>query len=395
MPGQVRLKAKAERAARRYHPWLYSGAVDRVEGKPRPGDLVAVTDAQGDFIAWGHYSTSNIRVRLLDWNQEARIDETWWSNRLAEAVKRRAHLARRPGLNAYRVVFAESDGLPGLIADYYHGWIVLQALTPGVDRLKSFLAERLLTALPAEGVFERSDADSRGLEGLESKQGPLLGSTPPDLIEIEEHGFRFLVNPAQGQKTGFYLDQRPNRRLLLDLAADKDVLDCFSYTASFSVYAYAAGAKSVVRIESSADASELGRANLELNGYGRAPGQTLVADAFRVLREFRDRDRSFDLIVLDPPKLAPTRAQVSKAARAYKDINLLALKLLRPDGLLVTCSCSSGVDADLFQKIVFGASLDAGRRVRIIGRLSQGSDHPALLSFPEAAYLKGLIGRVV
>jgi len=393
---QIRLKRKAEKSIRRFHPWVFSGAVDRVEGEPEPGDVVRVADSDGRFLAWGHYHPrSGIRIRLLDWREEAVIDEGWWRRRLRESIDRRRDLFRRDDPDAFRLVFGESDLLPGLVIDRYAGFVVLQALTAGVERVKPLLAAALGELAWVRGVFERSDADSRRLEGLEPTVGPLWGEFPPERIEIREPGFRFWVDVVHGQKTGFFLDQRANRRIAAEYAAGREILDCFSYTGGFSIYAAGSGAGSVTMIESSAPAVDLALENFKLNNLSGRPVQTVVGDVFQVLREYRDQGRTFDLIVLDPPKFAPTRAQAAKAARAYKDINLLALKLLRPEGVLVTFSCSGGVEADLFQKIVFGAGLDAGREVQILERLTQGADHPVRLSFPESFYLKGLICRVL
>jgi 23S rRNA (cytosine1962-C5)-methyltransferase len=340
-------------------------------------------------LAWGQFSNADIRIRLLGWNEEDPPGPDFYKKRLTDALQRRQGLLDRSGLSAFRLVYGESDGLPGLVADWYDGYIVLSAQTPGADRIKQNAADILMELTSAKGVVERSKSDVRKLEGLEPSEGLLLGEQPPEHHEILEGGHRFLVDLAHGQKTGFYVDQRPNRKLMAEMAKGRTVLDVFSYTAAFSVYAAAAGATEITRVESSSDVAELGDQNLKLNGLDT--GESIVADAFTALRDFRDRGRTFDLIVLDPSKLAPTKAQVDRASRAYKDINLLAAKLLNPGGILVTFSCSGGVSADLFQKILFGACLDAGRDMRIIHRLSQGSDHPVLLTFPESWYLKGLV----
>ncbi|MFH1137737.1 MAG: class I SAM-dependent rRNA methyltransferase [Pseudomonadota bacterium] len=393
---EVILKKKADRAAERRHPWIFSGAVDQVVGGPQAGDVVRVMNAAGGFLAWGHFSPeSQIRVRLLDWSPEARIDLAWWASRLKEAVARRSGLAGRADLTAWRVVFSESDLLPGLIVDNYAGFLVLQALTSGVDRLKSELAGLLAGLTGARGVFERSDAEVRKMEGLNPEVGVLWGEAPGESVEIMENGRRFLVDLRQGQKTGFFLDQRDNRAKTAEFAAGKTVLDCFAHSGAFSVYAAGAGAAAVDRVESSREAAALMDANLKLNGFDNLPGETIIGDVFKMLRLFRDQGRTYDLIILDPPKFAPTKAQVPKAARGYKDINLLAFKLLRPGGVLATFSCSQGVEPDLFQKIIFGAALDAGREAQIIARLTQGEDHPTRLSLPESEYLKGLICRVI
>ena len=395
MEKRVWLKTKADRPVRRKHPWIFSGAVGRIEGDPEPGDLVRVSSDDGEFLAWGHWSGSRISVRLLDWSADANINETWWASGLKNAAIRRRDLFEAPDTNAFRLVYSESDLLPGLIVDWYDGWAVLQALTPGVDRIKHALADIIMRLTGARGVWERSDLDTRKLEGLAPESGLLRGDGPPERLDILENGHVFGVDVSKGQKTGFFLDQRLNRLRVSGYARGKNVLDCFAHTRAFSVYAAAAGAAAVHSIESSAQAAGLGRINMERNGFGDMPGETVVGDVFQALRRLRDRDMRFDLVILDPPKFAPTRAQVSKASRAYKDINLLAVKLLRPEGVLATFSCSGGVDAGLFQKIVFGAGLDAGREMQILESLGQGPDHPVRLAFPESAYLKGLICRVL
>ena len=393
---EVRLKNKSDRAVRQKHPWVFSGAVDKVIGNPAPGEVVGVCDVSGRFLAWGHFHPkSQIRLRLLDWSSESVIDQDWWLERLTSAVARRQDLMERREVTAYRLVFSESDLLPGLIADWYDGFVVLQVLTPGLENQKQFLAEALLHLTKAQGVFERSDVEVRRMEGLSPAIGLLCGQAPPSLLEILENGYRYRVDLAGGQKTGFFLDQRDNRRLVAQYATNARVLDCFSHTNGFTINALNAGAVSAVRVESSPEAAALGETNLEINGLSAAEGETIIGDVFSLLRTFRDRRLDFDLIILDPPKFAPTRAHVNAASRAYKDINLLALKLLTPGGILATFSCSGGVDADLFQKIIFGAGLDAGRDVQVIQRLGQAADHPVLLSFPESAYLKGLVCRAL
>jgi 23S rRNA (cytosine1962-C5)-methyltransferase len=293
--------------------------------------------------------------------------------------------------NAYRLIYAESDGIPGLIVDKYNDVLVLQSLTTGSEYWKETLADLLLEETGLTIIFERSDADVRELEGLEPKVGSLRGSILHDPLTITENDLHFIVNFQSGHKTGFYLDQRKNRLRVRELAKDKDVLDCFCYTGGFTVNALAGGAKSVLSVDSSADALKLCKENIELNDLPADRHTSLEGDVFQLLRKFRDEARSFDMIILDPPKFAPTSAHAEKATRAYKDINLLAFKLLRPGGMLVTFSCSGGVDAGLFQKIVAGSALDAGVEAQIVEHLSQGADHPVSLHFPEGAYLKGLV----
>jgi 23S rRNA (cytosine1962-C5)-methyltransferase len=293
--------------------------------------------------------------------------------------------------DAFRLVYAESDGIPGLIVDRYGDVLVLQSLTAGSEAWKETIADILTQETGIETIYERSDADVRELEGLEPKVGVLRGIISNSPTTIHENGLNFCVNLQSGHKTGFYLDQRANRLRLRELAKDKDILDCFCYTGGFTVNALAGGAKSALSIDSSADALTLAKQNLELNHLAVEKTIFLEGDVFQLLRKFRDENRSFDMIILDPPKFAPTAAQAERAARGYKDINLLAFKLLRPGGTLVTFSCSGGIDAGLFQKIVAGAALDAGVDAQIVEHLSQGPDHPVSLHFPEGAYLKGLV----
>jgi 23S rRNA (cytosine1962-C5)-methyltransferase len=305
-----------------------------------------------------------------------------------------------PATNAYRLIYAESDGIPGLIVDRYADILVLQSLTAGSEFWKETLADLLLEETGLTTIYERSDADVRELEGLEPRVGILRGDLSSFVFPITEHNLQFKVNLAEGHKTGFYLDQRPNRLRVRELAEGKEVLDGFCYTGGFTVNALAGGAASVLSIDSSAEALELCKENIALNNLpvtrhissrSEAEWTSLEGNVFQLLRKFRDEGRSFDMIILDPPKFAPTAAQAERAARGYKDINLLAFKLLRPGGTLVTFSCSGGIDAALFQKIVAGAALDAGVEAQIVEHLAQGPDHPVALHFPEAAYLKGLI----
>jgi 23S rRNA (cytosine1962-C5)-methyltransferase len=309
------------------------------------------------------------------------------------AVQQSPHLlAQLP--SAVRLIHAESDGFPGLIVDRYGHTLVVQFLSAGAERWRQTLVELLLELTDIEHVFERSDADVRQLEGLSPRVGPLLGA-PPEQLAITEHGLRFAVNLLDGQKTGFYLDQRQNRQRIREWALGRDVLDAFAYTGGFTLNALAGGANSVLTVDSSAGALELARENVELNGLPMDKVQWQQADVFQYLRKLRDEARQFDLIVLDPPKFAPTSAQVQRATRGYKDINLLAFKLLRPGGILATFSCSGGVSVELFQKIVAWSALDAGVTAQIVDHLKQSPDHPVALNFPEGAYLKGLILRVV
>lgn len=392
MTGRVLLKPGREKSLLRRHPWVFSGAVERLEGDPAPGATVDLLSARGDFLARAAWSpASQIRARVWTFDPDEAVDADFFRKRIHSALITRHSLNIDHQTNAIRLVHAESDGLPGLIVDRYADALVAQFLTAGADSWRESLADLLLAETGLACLYERSDADVRELEGLSPRLGPLRGTIPNSLFSITEHDLSFKVNIAEGHKTGFYLDQRANRLRVRALAAGRDVLDCFCYTGGFSVNALAGGAKSVLSVDASAEALALCRENIALNELPADRHTTREGDLFLLLRKFRDEARSFDLIVLDPPKFAPTAAQAEKAARGYKDINLLAFKLLRPGGILFTFSCSGGVEAALFQKICASAALDAGVEAQIVEHLSQASDHPVGLHFPEGAYLKGLV----
>jgi 23S rRNA (cytosine1962-C5)-methyltransferase len=394
--GVVVLKRSRAKPVLQRHPWIYSGAVDRVEGDPADGDIVDVRDVGNNWLARGYVNQqSQIVVRLLTWEQDEQVDAAFWQARLERAIAARQALADDPATDAYRLVHAESDYMPGLIVDRYGDWLVVQFLTLGMERWKDDLVGLLVGLIAgARGVYERSDVDVREKEGLEQRVGLLWGEELPQEIEIVENGRRFLVDVRQGHKTGFYLDQRQNRARLPSFCTGAEVLDAFSYVGGFGVYAAAGGAKAVTLVDGSAPALDLARCNLALNGLESSGIEYVEGNIFSVLRGYRAQERQFDVVILDPPKFAHSGREVGRASRAYKDVNLLAFRLLQPGGVLFTFSCSGAVSADLFQKIVFGAALDAGRDAQIVGHLAQGADHPVALTFPEGAYLKGLICRV-
>lgn len=392
--GIVRLKPGREKAARNRHPWIFSGAIGNVRGSPAPSDIVEVQDSAGQFLARGYYNPhSQITVRLLTWDEEEMIDRTFWQRRLQASLARRASLAGSED-TAYRLAFAESDGLPGLVVDRYGDWVVLQILTLGLEPWRETLVDLLSEMMRPRGIYERSDVDVRSQEGLKQVVGTLAGETPAESITILEHGLRFGVDVRRGHKTGFYLDQRENRRKIAPYCAGREVLNVFSYSGAFSVYAAAHGAARVTSLDSSADALKMAADNLALNGFPAQDGDLLEGDAFQALRYLRDEGRQYDMVILDPPKFAFSQAQVQAATRGYKDINMLGMRLLRPGGILCTFSCSGLVSADLFQKVLFGASVDVVREGRILEFLAQGVDHPVLLTFPESAYLKGFICHI-
>jgi 23S rRNA (cytosine1962-C5)-methyltransferase len=388
----IRLKSGREKPINNRHPWIFSGAIAGTEGAAESGDIVEVRDSNGRFLAQGYYNPqSQIAVRLLTWDQETVIDADFWRRRLQAAIARRQALIRSPESTACRLVYAEADGLPGLIVDQYEDWLIFQSLTTGIERRKSLLVKLLDDLLSPPGIYERSDADVRGHEGLEPVTGLQSGEMPPQDLIIQENGLHFHVDVVEGHKTGFYLDQRENRRRVAPYCANKEVLNAFSYTGAFAVYAAEQGAGRITNMDTSAEALRGARENMALNGFSRENDEYIRGDAFEELRTLRDSARSFDVVILDPPKFAFSRSQLHSATRGYKDINMLGMRLLRPGGILCTFSCSGLVKEELFQKVLFGASVDVGREVRILERLGQNGDHPVLLTFPESAYLKGFI----
>jgi 23S rRNA (cytosine1962-C5)-methyltransferase len=391
----VILKPGREKSLLRRHPWIFSGAILKADENIASGSTIDLLSSDKHFLARASYSPiSQIRARVWTFVDEV-VDKEFFRRKIRKAIAIRSPFLLGDGVgvrsNAYRLIYAESDGIHGLIVDKYNDVLVLQSLTAGSEYWKETFADILLEETGLTTIYERSDADVRELEGLEPKVGLLRGSILHDPLIITENNLQFKVDFERGHKTGYYLDQRKNRLRVRELAKDKDVLDCFCYTGGFTVNALAGGAKSVLSVDSSTDALELCKENIALNNLPADNHTTLEGDVFQLLRKFRDEARSFDMIILDPPKFAPTAAHAEKATRAYKDINLLAFKLLRPGGILVTFSCSGGIDAGLFQKIVAGSVLDAGADAQIVEHLSQGADHPIALNFPEGAYLKGLI----
>lgn len=385
------LKPGREKSILRRHPWIFSGAVKRTKGNPDVGETVDIFNAQGTWLASAAYSPhSQIVARVWSFERSETIDSGFFRNRLSRSIEARSAYASSAD-TAYRLVHGESDFLPGIIIDRYGDFLVCQFLTAGAERWKQSLVAELADLLPHAGIYERSDADARKKEGLSPSCGVLAGQAPPEELEIREGDVRFLVNIQQGHKSGFYLDQRENRACLRQYAKGAELLNCFAYSGGFGVYALKYGAKHVTNIESSADALELARRNFELNSLDLSHAEFCQDDVFKRLRAYRDAGRQFDVIILDPPKFAESKGQLKGACRGYKDINLLAFKLLRPRGTLLTFSCSGLMTMELFQKIVADAALDAGRDARIVQRLSQAADHPVALSVPEGYYLKGLV----
>jgi 23S rRNA (cytosine1962-C5)-methyltransferase len=394
--GIIILKPGREDSLKRRHPWVFSGAVAEVKGNPGNGETVDILASDGIWLAAGAYSPhSQIRVRIWSFLPGEAIGPEFFRKRLEHAITLRKCLleGKDKETTACRLVNAESDGLPGLVVDRYHDFLVCQFLSSGAEFFKDEITGHLTGITHAKGIYERSDTDTRVMEGLEPRAGTIRGEDPPELVEIKEHGLRFLVDIRKGHKTGFYLDQCENRLAVAGFSKDSEVLNCFSYTGAFGLWAIKGGAAQVTNVESSPEALAIGLRNAEINDMGQK-FLCLEDDVFQVLRGMRDADRKFDLIILDPPKFAASAKQVPRASRGYKDINLLAFKLLKPGGTLFTFSCSGHVPPDLFQKIVADAALDARREAQIIRYLGQASDHPISLNFPEGHYLKGLIIRV-
>lgn len=385
----IRLREGKERSLQRRHPWVFQGSIEK--GKADAGETVRVDAADGSFLAWGAYSpNSTIRVRAWSFEAGERIDADFFQRRIARALALRARLP--VASDGVRLIHGEADGLPGLVVDRYGDLLSVQFLSVGSVRWKDVIADALMAQTGARGLYERSDARVRSLEGLEPVTGWLRGGGGTE-VTIREHGWKLTLDVATGHKTGFYLDQRDNRARFAELVRQQGaqrVLNCFCYTGGFSVAALAGGARHVTSIDSSAPALERVQAHVELNGFDAARSRTQDADVNQFLRDELKAGQRYDAIVLDPPKFAPTAAHAERASRAYKDINRLALKLLEPGGLLLTFSCSGGISADLFHKIVAGAAMDAGVDGAILARLEGAPDHPTTLFFPEGEYLKGL-----
>jgi 23S rRNA (cytosine1962-C5)-methyltransferase len=395
MSAQLIMQPGKERSLFRRHPWIFAGSVERLVGKARPGDTVEVVAGKQVLAKAAWSPESQIRARVWSFDPNEIIDNAFFKRRVAAAVARRGVLPSLTLEQGQRLIHAESDGLPGVIADKYGDTVVVQLTSAGADKWREAIADALQLATGCKRIYERSDSDVRGLEGLEPRVGWLRGEAPAGEIVIEEHGVKMAVDIVAGHKTGFYLDQRDSRGLLRELSAGRRVLNCFCYTGGFSLQALAGGATSVVSIDSSQTALDRAAANLALNPQLPADrAEWRCENVFDELRKLKAAGETCDLIVLDPPKFAPSASHAERASRAYKDINLLGCKLLAPGGLLMTYSCSGGIGLELFQKIVAGAALDAGRDARIIQRLQGAPDHPIALAFPEGEYLKGLLLQV-
>jgi len=389
------LKRGKEKAVLQRHPWVFSGALQQVNGKPENGQLVSVLAFDKEFLAYGHYNQqSRVAIRLLEWDENNIPNEAWWRNRIQNAVANRNHILNE-NTNTCRLVYSESDYLPGLIVDKYADYLSVQILTTGVERNKDIIIAELQKLTQAKGIYDKSDIAARAHDGLEASNGILWGDFPPEYVEVIENGVKYHVNIADGQKSGFYCDQRTNRKAVGAYVKNKTVLDCFSYSGGFSLNALANEASQVTAVDSSVLALQTLEKNILLNGFSADKIITIQSDVNKQLRVFKDKEAFFDVIILDPPKYAPSRSALDKAARAYKDLNRMAMQLLPPGGLLATFSCSGAVDMETFKQIIAWAALDAGKEIQIIQQLHQPEDHPVRVSFTEGEYLKGLLLRVL
>ena len=391
----IKLKKNRQRSLERKHPWVFSGAIDSIKDSPQNGVTVKVVSADGKFLGWGAYSLkSQISVRIWSFDENEKIDTEFFKRQIEQAIELRTQIIDTTNSNAYRLVNAESDGLPGLIVDKYNDYLVCQFLSAGAELWKDEIVNLLCLLLNPAGIYERSDVEVREKEGLVLVSGVLFGKEPSDLVEIIENENKFFVDIRNGHKTGFYLDQRDNRKLLGKFSPGKEILNCFSFSGGFSVYAIKSGADKVINVDSSADALELSEKNFTLNGIVASAYENINDDIFKYLRKLRDANKQFDIIILDPPKFAESVSQIEKASRGYKDINLLAIKLLKKGGVLFTFSCSGHITSELFNKIIADAALDSERKVNIVKYLTQSPDHTVLTNFPEGLYLKGLVCKV-
>jgi 23S rRNA (cytosine1962-C5)-methyltransferase len=390
--GSLNLKKGRDRSIQQRHPWIFSGAVDKIKDVKQNGELVEIRSFGGEVIAIASFSEfSQIVARVWTFDAGQTVDKDFIKKQIHTAISIRSSLNQEISSNAYRIVNAEADHIPGLIVDKYDQFLVCQFLSAGAEFWREAIIEILVEEFNPAGIYERSDTDSRTKEGLEKKSGVIYGEDPPSDLVITEDGVKYSVDITSGHKTGFYLDQRENRRKIKNFSQDKDVLNCFSYTGGFGINALLSGAKKVTNIDSSAESLKMIEKNLALNDLDPARSEQVEGDVFKVLRTFRDSGKSYDLIILDPPKFAESKSQLDGALRGYKDINLLAFKLLRPGGVLFTFSCSGHIVPELFRKVVSDAAIDSGKNVHQLEILQQSSDHTVLMSFPESFYLKGLI----
>ncbi|EGQ7965180.1 class I SAM-dependent methyltransferase [Vibrio vulnificus] len=397
MSAAIYLVKGREKSVVRRHPWIFSRGIDRVEGNPQLGETVDVYGHDGKWLAKAAYSPeSQIRARVWSFEKQD-INKAFFVKRIQDAQLLREDVIERDCLTGYRLIAAESDGMPGVTIDRYQNFFVCQLLSAGAEHQKQNIVDALIEVFPDCNVYERSDVSVRKKEGLQETTGVLHGEIPPKSVVIEENGVKISVDIVGGHKTGFYLDQRDSRQQAMKYVKDKEVLNCFSYTGGFGLYALKGGAKRVINADVSQPALDTAKFNAELNAFDISKKRAvfLNADVFKLLREYRDQGTKFDVVIMDPPKFAESKAQLNGACRGYKDINMLAMQILNPGGTLLTYSCSGLMDQVLFQKIIADAAVDAGRSVKFVERFEQAADHPTDTAYPEGFYLKGFACKVL
>lgn len=389
------LQAGREKSLKRKHPWIFSKGIKKIKGKPGLGDCVEVHDSNGKYLATAAYSPhSQIRARIWTFDQNETIDTAFFEKRIRRALFAREDAIAQGGLTGFRLIAAESDSIPGVTIDKFDNYLVGQFLSAGAERHKGEIVQALRNVFPDCNIYERSDVEVRKKEGLEPITGVLWGVEPPEVVVIEENGLKLEVDIKSGHKTGFYLDQRDSRAALERFVKDKEVLNCFSYTGTFSLYALRGGCKNVTNVDVSQPALDTAKRNVALNELDLNKANFEKQDVFKLLRQYREEGKKFDTIVMDPPKFADNKAQLTGACRGYKDINMIAMQILKPGGTLLTFSCSGLMEQNLFQKVVADAALDAGKDILFMERLNQAADHPIAGFYPEGFYLKGLICKV-
>ncbi|CAH1608522.1 MULTISPECIES: class I SAM-dependent methyltransferase [Vibrio] len=397
MTAAIYLVKGREKSVKRKHPWIFSRGISKVEGEPALGETVDVFTHDGKWLAKAAYSPeSQIRARIWSFEKEE-INKAFFVKRFNNAQLLREDIIERDGLTGYRLIAAESDGMPGVTIDRYQNFFVCQLLSAGAEYNKQAIVDALVECFPDCNVYERSDVAVRKKEGLKETTGILHGEEPPKSVVIEENGVKISVDIVGGHKTGFYLDQRDSRQQAMKYVKDKEVLNCFSYTGGFGLYALKGGAKRVINADVSQPALDTAKFNAELNEFDISKKRAvfLNADVFKLLREYRDQGTKFDVVIMDPPKFAESKAQLNGACRGYKDINMLAMQILNPGGTLLTYSCSGLMDQVLFQKIIADAAVDANRQVKFVERFEQAADHPTDTAYPEGFYLKGFACKVL
>ncbi|MCG7533579.1 class I SAM-dependent methyltransferase [Pseudoalteromonas sp. OOF1S-7] len=389
------LQPGREKSLKRKHPWIFSKAIKKVKGKPALGDTVTIYSHDGQYLATAAYSPgSQIRARIWSFDQSEHIDQSFFERKLSRALAAREQVIEEGQLTGFRLCAAESDGLPGITIDKFDNYLVCQLLSAGAERHKGEIVQALRSLFPECNIYERSDVDVRKKEGLEKTTGVLWGDEPEAPVVIMENGLKIEVDIKSGHKTGFYLDQRDSRAALERFSKGKSVLNCFCYTGTFGLYALRGECDEVINVDVSQPALDTAKRNVQHNDLDLSRAQFVKQDVFKLLRQYREEGRQFDTIVMDPPKFAESKAQLNGACRGYKDINMLAMQLLKPGGTLLTFSCSGLMEQNLFQKVVADAALDAGKDLLIMERLNQAADHPIAGCYPEGFYLKGLICKV-